>query len=63
MLGNFSCFCGRLTLFKINFLKKNSFRNSAVSNGLDPGQDQHSVGPDLGPNCLPRLPADEKGSN
>ena len=26
-----------------------------MSNGLDPDQDQHSVGPDLGPNCLQRL--------
>ena len=31
-----------------------------VSNGLDPDQDQHSVGPDLGPNCLQRLSADDK---
>ena len=30
-----------------------------MSNGLDPDQDQHSVSPDLGPNCLPRLPADD----
>ena len=28
--------------------------------GLDPDQDQRSVGPDLGPNCLQRLSADEK---
>ena len=34
---------------------KNSFRNTLrVSNGLDPYQDQHSVSPDLGPNCLQR---------
>ena len=40
---------------------KNSFRNSTrVSNGLDPDQDQHSVGPDLESNCLQRLSADEK---
>ena len=33
-----------------------------MSNGLDPDQDQdgHSVGPDLGPNCLQRLSADKK---
>ena len=30
-----------------------------VSNSLDPDQDQHSVGPDLGPNCLQRLFADD----
>ena len=37
---------------------KNYFRNIIrvlVSNCLDPDQDRHSVGPDLGPNCLQRL--------
>ena len=39
----------------------NSFRNTIrVSNSLDPDQDRHSVGPDLGPNCLLRLSADDK---
>ena len=43
---------------KINFLK-NSLRNSIkVSNSLDPDQAQRFVGPDLGPNCLQRLSAD-----
>ena len=28
------------------------------SSGFDPDQDRHSVGPDLGPNCLQRLSAD-----
>ena len=27
---------------------------------LDPDQNRHSVGPDLGPNCLQRLSADDK---
>ena len=31
-----------------------------VSNCLDPDQDQHFVGRDLGPNCLQRLSADDK---
>ena len=31
-----------------------------VSNGLDPDQDQHYVGPDLCPNCLQRLSVDNK---
>ena len=31
-----------------------------VSNSLNPDQDRHSVGPDLGPNCLQRLSADDK---
>ena len=39
-----------LTFFKINFFKKNSFKNSlSLSNGLDQDWDQHSVCPDLGP--------------
>ena len=36
--------------------------NLGVSNSLDPGQAQHSVGPDLGPNCLQWLSADDKTS-
>ena len=31
-----------------------------ASNGLDPDQDRRFVGPDLGPNCLQRLSADDK---
>ena len=27
---------------------------------MDPDQDRHFVGPDLGPNCLHRLSADDK---
>ena len=30
-----------------------------MSNSLDPDQAQHCVGPDLGPNCLQRLSADD----
>ena len=41
---------------------KNSLRNTTrVSNSLDPDQDRHSVGPDLDPNCLLRLSADDAG--
>ena len=29
-----------------------------ASNSLDPDQAQHSVGPDLDPNCLQKLSAD-----
>ena len=56
MLGNFSCFCCPLqTVFKLTF-SKHSFRNSIrVSNGLDPDLEQHSVSPNLDPNCLQRL--------
>ena len=31
-----------------------------MSNGLDPDQNRHYVGPDLDPNCLYRLSADDK---
>ena len=31
-----------------------------MSNGLNPDQDRHSVGPDLNPNHLQRLSADDK---
>ena len=30
-----------------------------MSSSLDPDQDRYSVGPDLGPNCLQRLTADD----
>ena len=30
-----------------------------MSNSLDADQARHSVGPDLGPNCLQRLSADD----
>ena len=32
-----------------------------MSNSLDPDQARRFVGPDLGPNCLPRLSADDTG--
>ena len=48
-------------LFSKMTFSKNSFRNTIrVSKGWDPDQDRHSVGPDLGPNCLQRLSADNK---
>ena len=55
----FMLFCSLLFFFKINF-SKNSFGNTIrVSNSLDPDQARHSVGPDLGPNCLQKLSADD----
>ena len=45
--------------FFYNF-SKNSFRNTIrVSNSLSPDQAQHFIGPDLGPNCLQKLTADD----
>ena len=47
-------------LFSKQTFSNNYFRNNIrVSNGLDPHQDRHSVGPDLGLNCLQRLSADK----
>ena len=61
MLGNFACsfvICG--FFFKSIVLKK-SFRNTfRVSNSLDPDQARCFVKPDLAPNCLQRLSADDK---
>ena len=57
MLGNFNL----LTFFSKLTYSKNSFKNTIrVSKGLVPDQNRHSVGPDLGPNLLQRLSADDK---
>ena len=43
-------------LFIFYVITKNSFKNTIrVYNGFDSDQDQHLVGPNLGPNCLQRL--------
>ena len=45
--------------FKINFFE-NSFRNTIrVSINFDPDQAQRFIVPDLDPNCLQKLSADE----
>ena len=55
----FHAFLSSADFFKITFFRK-SFRNTIrVSNSLNPDQAQHFVGPDLGPNCLQRLSADD----
>ena len=42
-------------------LRMQDFLNTIrVSNSMDPDQAQRFVGPDLGPNCLQRLSADDK---
>ena len=46
--------------FQNELFSKNSFKNTIrVSKSLDPDQARYSVGPDLGPNCLQRLSADD----
>ena len=53
--------CCCFWFIKINFFSKTTFRIAIrVSNSLDPHQERLSVGPDLGPNCLQRLLADDK---
>ena len=53
-------FCGLPSFFENKLFRQNSFRNTfRVSNSLNPDQDRHYVCPDLGPNCLQRLPADD----
>ena len=60
MLDNFACFFCHLRIF-LTFQKKKSFRNTIrVSNSLAPDLARHFVGPDLGPDCLQRFPADDK---
>ena len=64
MLGNFSCFIFLSSIsadFFFKTISKESFRNTIrVSNSLDPDQARHFVGPDLYPNFLQRLSADDK---
>ena len=48
--------------FKSTF-SKSSFGNTIrVPNGLDSDQARRYLGPDLSPNCLQRLSADDTGS-
>ena len=44
-----------VTLWVLDF-----FKTVWESSSLDPDQARHFVGPDLGPNCLQRLSADNK---
>ena len=45
--------------FKITFLKNSVMNTIRVSNGFDPVQARHLVGPDLGSNRLQKLSADD----
>ena len=57
ILGDFSSICFHLLIvFKLTFSKlvMNTIR-AKVSNTLDPNQERHSVGADLGPNCLQKV--------
>ena len=56
MLGNFSCFfLLSAVLFKVLQFQENcSDIPLRVENRLDPDQAPQNVGPDQGPNCLPK---------
>ena len=55
-----TCYFVVCRFFRNEFFRKIIFRNTIrVSNCLNPDQARHSVGPDLGPNCLQRLSADK----
>ena len=46
--------------FSKSTFSKNSFRSTTrVSTTLDPGHTRRFVGPDLGPNCLQMISADD----
>ena len=67
MLGNFACFFVVygfffffFFFFKLTFSKTSIGNTIRVSNSLNPDQARHFVGPDLGPNCLQRLSAEDK---
>ena len=59
------CMLGNLLLSSADFFQDELFQKilsgtpSECQNNLDTDQDRHSVGPDLGPNCLQRLSADD----
>ena len=60
ILGIFHAFLSSADCFLKPTFSKNSFKNTIrVSNSLDPDQARHFVGPDLGPNSLQRLTADD----
>ena len=59
MLGNFSFFLSSADIFQ-HFSEYSFGSGIMVSNSLDPDQAGHSVGPDLGSNCLHRSPEEVK---
>ena len=61
MLSNFTLFLSPDLFYKINFSKKFLQEHyQRETNSLDPDQDWHFVGPDLGPYCLQKLSIDDK---
>ena len=67
MLGNFNAFlvicCLHSKCFFENFFQKHYNSNQSDKWFASTDKDQHSIGPDLGLNCLQRLSADEKSQS
>ena len=64
MLVNFARFLSSVeVLLKTNIFNNIIQKKLSVSNSVDPGQAQHFIGPDLGPNYLRRLSGDDKSRN
>ena len=61
LLGNFAYFLTSADFFHNQLFQKffQEYGTIRVSNSLDPDQARHFVGPDLGPNYLQRLSADD----
>ena len=55
----FTFFLSSADFFQNQLFRKILLGIPSVSNSLDPDQVRHVVGPDLGPNCLQRLSADD----
>ena len=60
ILGNFHAFCRLLIFFKITVSEK--FFQEYYQNVKQSDQAQRIFGPDLGPNCLPKVSADDTGT-
>ena len=63
--GNFFyIFLSSADIFQNHFFSNNSFRNTIrVTNSLYPDQARHFVGPDLDPNYLQRISADDRSGH
>ena len=59
LLGNFACFLSSSVFFKSTFLEKKIRNIIRMSTSLDPDQARDFLWPDLDPNCLQRLSADD----
>ena len=60
MLGYSSCFCCPLLTFFETYVFKKIRNTISVSISLDPDQDGHNVGPDIGPNSLQMISKGDK---